>query len=189
MPAGPQGGAQTALTDKKQTFCIYDGPSPEAIRKVAERSGLPVDRITEVRVLDPLFPHVGPQRGAPACRQAPVSIGLAAAGLLTGSAQLYTPDAALLPPDEDRVDGNAAIEAYWGTAIEEGYTGLALQAVEVNDGGDFAAEVGTWAMTVPSEDAGEQKARRKYVVIWRRAADGGWRIQRDIWNGDPGEDE
>jgi len=41
--------------DKKRIFCIYDGPSPEAIRKVAERNGLPVDRITEVRVLDPYF--------------------------------------------------------------------------------------------------------------------------------------
>jgi len=41
--------------DKKQTFCIYDGPSPEAIRKVAELNGLPVDRITEVRILDPYF--------------------------------------------------------------------------------------------------------------------------------------
>ena len=44
-------------TDKLTTFCIYDGPSPEAIRKVAERNGLPVDRITEVRVLDPYFHH------------------------------------------------------------------------------------------------------------------------------------
>lgn len=41
--------------DKKRTFCIYDAPSPEAIRKVADRNGLPVDRITEVRVLDPYF--------------------------------------------------------------------------------------------------------------------------------------
>lgn len=41
--------------DKKKTFCIYDGPSPEAIRKVATRNGLPVDRISEVRVLDPYF--------------------------------------------------------------------------------------------------------------------------------------
>lgn len=41
--------------DKKRTFCIYDAPTPEAIRKVAERNGLPVDRITEVRVLDPYF--------------------------------------------------------------------------------------------------------------------------------------
>jgi hypothetical protein len=41
--------------DKKSTFCIYDAPSPEAIRKVAERNGLPVGKITEVRVLDPYF--------------------------------------------------------------------------------------------------------------------------------------
>lgn len=41
--------------DKSKTFCIYDGPTPEAIRRTASRSSLPVDRITEVRVLDPYF--------------------------------------------------------------------------------------------------------------------------------------
>lgn len=44
-------------TDKTVTFCIYDGPDPESIRKVAEINNLPVDRITEVRVLDPYFYH------------------------------------------------------------------------------------------------------------------------------------
>ncbi|WP_293855668.1 DUF4242 domain-containing protein [uncultured Alsobacter sp.] len=43
--------------DKTKTFCIYDGPSPEAIRSAARRNGLPVDSITEVRVLDPYFFH------------------------------------------------------------------------------------------------------------------------------------
>ena len=41
--------------DKSKAFCIYDAPNPEAIRRVAVRNGLPVDRITEVRVLDPYF--------------------------------------------------------------------------------------------------------------------------------------
>lgn len=41
--------------NRTETFCVYDGPSPEAIRKVAECNGLPVDRITEVTVLDPYF--------------------------------------------------------------------------------------------------------------------------------------
>ena len=41
--------------DHSKTFCVYDGPSPEAIRKVAARNGLPVERITQVRVLDPYF--------------------------------------------------------------------------------------------------------------------------------------
>jgi hypothetical protein len=41
--------------DRRKTFCVYDGPSPEAIRRAAEANQLPVDRITEVRVLDPYF--------------------------------------------------------------------------------------------------------------------------------------
>lgn len=41
--------------DRRRTYCIYDGPSPEAIRVVAKANGLPVDRISEVRVLDPYF--------------------------------------------------------------------------------------------------------------------------------------
>jgi hypothetical protein len=41
--------------DRKQTFCIYDGPTPEAIRKVADCNKLPVGRITEVNVLNPYF--------------------------------------------------------------------------------------------------------------------------------------
>jgi hypothetical protein len=44
-------------TDKTTTFCVYDGPSPEAIRQAAQVNGLPVDQITEVSVLDPYFYH------------------------------------------------------------------------------------------------------------------------------------
>jgi hypothetical protein len=41
--------------DKRTTWCVYDGPSPESIRSAAGRNSLPVDRITQVRVLDPYF--------------------------------------------------------------------------------------------------------------------------------------
>ena len=41
--------------DKKKSFCIYDAPSPEAIRNAAKRNSLPVDEITQVGVLDPYF--------------------------------------------------------------------------------------------------------------------------------------
>jgi hypothetical protein len=41
--------------DKKQTWCIYDAPTPEAIRRAAGRNGLPIAAIAEVRVLDPYF--------------------------------------------------------------------------------------------------------------------------------------
>ncbi len=44
------------VTDgKEKTFCVYDAPNPEAIRKVAGKNSLPVDKITQVSVLDPYF--------------------------------------------------------------------------------------------------------------------------------------
>jgi hypothetical protein len=43
--------------DKTQTFCIYDAPSADEVRAAAQTNGLPVDRITEVAVLDPYFYH------------------------------------------------------------------------------------------------------------------------------------
>jgi hypothetical protein len=41
--------------DKKQSWCIYDAPTPEAIRRAATRNRLPVTQIMEVRVPDPYF--------------------------------------------------------------------------------------------------------------------------------------
>ena len=42
-------------TDKKKLFCIYDAPSPEAIREAADRNNMPVDNIIKISVLDPYF--------------------------------------------------------------------------------------------------------------------------------------
>ena len=41
--------------DHRKTFCIYDAPSPEAIRQAAGRNGLPVDRIIPIQELSPYF--------------------------------------------------------------------------------------------------------------------------------------
>jgi hypothetical protein len=41
--------------DLRRTYCIYDGPDPEAIRETARNNNLPIDRVTEVSVLDPYF--------------------------------------------------------------------------------------------------------------------------------------
>jgi hypothetical protein len=39
--------------DRKSTFCVYDGPNPEAIRRAATRNKLPITHIAEVNVLNP----------------------------------------------------------------------------------------------------------------------------------------
>lgn len=42
-------------TDREKTYCVYDGPNAQAIERAAAANGLPVDGISEVRVLDPYF--------------------------------------------------------------------------------------------------------------------------------------
>ena len=48
--------------DGQRAFCLYDAPTPEALRRAARRNGLPIDRINEVRELDP-YPYA-PSRGS-----------------------------------------------------------------------------------------------------------------------------
>jgi len=40
-------------SDKKKTYCLYEAPNAEAIRKAARELGLPVDNIVEVDRLQP----------------------------------------------------------------------------------------------------------------------------------------
>lgn len=43
------------VADGKKTYCVYDAPTPEALRRAARRNGLPIDRILEVSMLEPYF--------------------------------------------------------------------------------------------------------------------------------------
>ena len=43
--------------DKKKTYCLYEAPSPEAIREAARRAGVPADEIVEVA--DQVSPESG----------------------------------------------------------------------------------------------------------------------------------
>jgi len=43
--------------DKTRTYCVYDGPSADAVRSVAQFNQLPIGSVTEVSVLDPYFYH------------------------------------------------------------------------------------------------------------------------------------
>ena len=42
--------------DRTRTFEIYDGPDADAIRRASQRSGLPLERVTAVTVLEP-YPY------------------------------------------------------------------------------------------------------------------------------------
>jgi uncharacterized protein (TIGR02246 family) len=106
-------------------------------------------------------------------------------GDATAVASFYTEDAALLPPGEARVDGRAAIEAYWKRTIDAGAKNLTLRLVEVGWRRDQAYEVGQLSIDVQDQSGKAATVKGKYVVIWKRSSDGAWRLFRDIWNTDP----
>lgn len=41
--------------DHSRTYCVYDGPSADSIRRAASLNGLPVDDVVQISVLDPYF--------------------------------------------------------------------------------------------------------------------------------------
>ena len=95
-------------------------------------------------------------------------------------ASFYSEDAALIPPDSDRVDGRSAIQAFWQGAIDAGMTIVDLHAVEVDARDDIAAEVGVFTLNVPG-DSGSTDVNGRYIVVWKRV-DHTWQLYRDIWN-------
>lgn len=96
---------------------------------------------------------------------------------------LYTEDAKVLPPDAPIVSGRAAIKAFWPEAAEMlGLETLELRTLELSVSGDIACEIGEAHLGLASGPA-----RVKYVVVWRREADGQWRLAVDIWNALPND--
>jgi ketosteroid isomerase-like protein len=50
--------------------------------------------------------------------------------------------------------------------------------------GDLAVETGTFAWTLQPKSGAEVKDKGKYLTVWKRQADGSWKIVRDIDNSD-----
>lgn len=97
------------------------------------------------------------------------------------AADHFTADARLLPPDRPMAEGSEAIVAFW-TALIEGPGQIDLNMIDVDVIGDTAIETGTYDLTLPVEDGGETVLTGKTLVVWKRGADGTWRMAQDMWN-------
>ncbi|HTK32489.1 MAG TPA: nuclear transport factor 2 family protein [Candidatus Saccharimonadaceae bacterium] len=78
--------------------------------------------------------------------------------------------------------GRDSLMVFWTAAMKEGHPSAAkVRTVDVALNGDYATEVGTYAYTYPPDSVGgaPQKQAGRYAVIWRRQADGGWKIWMD----------
>jgi len=108
-----------------------------------------------------------------------VNRGNAAAG-----AAAYTDDAILMPPNHSPVEGKQAIEKYLAEISSQlQSSNFQLSILEVDVQGDTTIVRGTYSssFTVPGTDA-PMEDRGKTLNVWKRKADGSWKLHRDIWN-------
>ncbi len=100
-------------------------------------------------------------------------------------AALYTDDATLLPPDSDMIRGREGIEAFWKGGLQMGIKEAVLTSVDVYGAGDFAYEIGRFALKIQPEGQASVEQKGKYVVVWKKTSDGAWKLHVDIWNSGP----
>lgn len=108
------------------------------------------------------------------------------AGDATALAGLYTDDAQLLAPNTPQLQGRAAIAKVFGEWFTQmKITDFKLSAADLIPAGDYAVETGAYAMTMQLKgETAPVTDKGKYIVVWKRGADGSWKLHRDVWNSD-----
>ncbi len=105
-------------------------------------------------------------------------------GDAAGIASIYTEDAKLLPPNNPIIIGKQAIQEFWQGSIEMGIKGGTLETIDLDYSGDLACEVGVYSLDIQPEAGQVIKDVGKYIVIWKKQADGSWKYAVDMFNSD-----
>lgn len=97
-------------------------------------------------------------------------------------AGFYTNDAVLAPPNGPAISGPDALVAF--ARAFPPFRDFTLREVDMDGRGDLAYVYGkySWVLTIPGQPAMPDSG--KYIEIWRKQADGSWKITRDIFNSD-----
>jgi uncharacterized protein (TIGR02246 family) len=95
-------------------------------------------------------------------------------------ASLYTEDAWLMTPSREIFKGREGIEASFAGFFQSGMKEVVLTTVDVMRMDDMVGEFGKAELTIKPEGQDEIKTIAKYLVIWKKAADGTWKLHADI---------
>jgi ketosteroid isomerase-like protein len=105
----------------------------------------------------------------------------------SGAALAYTSDARLLAPSAELLAGRPSITRFWQAGIDAGVDSIELQAldVEIEPGGGAACEIGRYVLRLTSPSGDAVVDRGRYLLVYRRDADGAWRRAAETFN--PGD--
>jgi len=110
----------------------------------------------------------------------------AAAKHLDETVSFYADDASMLAPNMPIVSGKQGIQAVWMQFMANPGFSISWEAskVEASPSGDFGYDIGTYRLTM-NDPAGKQNSDHgKYMVVWKKQADGKWKAVGDMFNSD-----
>ena len=93
----------------------------------------------------------------------------------------YTEDAIFVGPGVPTIEGRDALLSVAPSVV---ISSMEIVADSTIGAGDFAATQGraTWVNGPKGSDG--PRVRRRFLMVWRRGADGSWRIARELLNED-----
>ncbi len=98
----------------------------------------------------------------------------------------FADDASLLPPNVATLTGKEAIQK-WATELMA-MPGMAVSwqptKAEASRGGDLGFTLGTYEMTLNDAKGKPMKDHGKYLTVWKKQADGSWKVAVDTFNSD-----
>jgi uncharacterized protein (TIGR02246 family) len=102
------------------------------------------------------------------------------------AASYYADTGQMLPANMAIVTGKDAIQKAWGEMIQ--MPGFALTwentDTQVSAGGDMAYNIGKYEFTTNDAKGKPMTDKGKFVVVWKKTADGNWKVVADIFNSD-----
>jgi uncharacterized protein (TIGR02246 family) len=104
---------------------------------------------------------------------------------LDGTVSYYSDDASLLAPNAPIASDKQAIRAAWASLLVPGAS-VSWQAnkVEVARSSDLAYIVGVYQLTLNDSEDKPVMDHGKFVEVWKKQADGKWKVVADIFNSD-----
>ena len=97
-------------------------------------------------------------------------------------AAMYDAAAAVIPAGAAQVSGQAEVLAFWNNAIAQGIIDHQLELIEAGESGDMAFQRGLWSAAVVNEQGERQTFSGNVHLLYRRQADGSWKVLSHIWN-------
>lgn len=96
----------------------------------------------------------------------------------------HTADVWVLPFDGPAKRGSDAVESDFRELLDAGWKNLSIGSVEIGSEGNLAYNVGKFSVDVPTKEGTSKRVTGKYVDVYKRQADGSWKIHVTSFNTD-----